>query len=118
MTTEAGDQAPFDISQLMTKRLRIVRYVRRDGSGQEYEHAIIFQEQLQSGQESPPMDAAYLRHKIPGIGLDRICSISEDAKLNAVANRIFFHLRGRMDHTVALREVRDLIILSYALWRR
>lgn len=118
MTTEAGGKAPPDISQFMTKRLRIVRYVREDGSGQEHEHADIFQEQLQSGQESPPMDETYLRHKIPGIGLDRISSISEDTDLNAVANRIFFHLRGRMDYTIALRAVRDIITLSYALWRR
>ncbi len=118
MTTEAGDNAPLDISRLTTKRLRIVRYVREDDSGQAYEHADIFQEQLRPGQEPPPMDEAYLRHKIPGIGSDRISSISEDTDLNAVANRIFFHLRGRMDYTIALREVRDIITLSYALWRR
>lgn len=118
MTTETGGKAPPDISQLMTQRLRIVRYVQGDDSGHAYEHTGIFQEQLRSGQEPPPMDEAYLRYKIPGIGPDRISSISEDTKLNAAANRIFFHLRGRMDHMVALREMRDLITLSYAFLRR
>lgn len=117
MTTEEGGTV-LEKSEALINRIRVIRSVCRNGSGQAYARIDFFLERTRLGQALPPMDEDYLRRKIPRIGSDRILSISENTELNVAADRIFSYLRGRTDDQNALQEIWNLIDLSRRLGRK
>lgn len=102
----------LDKSETQINRIRVIRSVRQDGSGRTYTGIAIFRERVRIGQGLPAMDESHLRRRVPEMGPDKILSFSENAELNAAADRIFSHLQGRMDDRRALQEIVNLIALT------